>query len=502
MYKKCRIFAVLLLILLVLIGCGHQDGDPVADVSLQDLLERAAAPVSAAGVGTVGVYVDVTTSMRGFLDGSGKTDTLYSLCLNTLGRQIASNYENVTFYRVDTPLWKVIEPEDVLEKARNTSYYKKSETFPKGKYDRLKEVDGYGNGYDSLCLTAALEEGTSHDLFILITDLYENSIGTNTNANSFISKIQQLTDLNDGKVFGLIGVKSIFAGPIYDTGPNGTSVYYGVDSPSYRPFYILLRGYPEHVQDFCETLGKRLEALDAERGTDYEISAFYEAPFWGLDYTAWKECANQLSPKKKFLWQEDLTVTVRDAAHPADTRELPVFGYQMSGKNAFQDHLYFAYSIAPPQREGFHMLAQEIGENASVSFLPEGKKVLCELPCLVREQNMRHWDGKAFDSDGRKDAFEVCRLYYDREEETLYAELSLDRTRLCGGLWRLDWKHVLEPRENASNSWLTDWQSPEGENADYSKTERLLDYAAPILKKMSDTESCVLHGTVYLNIQE
>ena len=145
MYKKCRIFAVLLLILLVLIGCGHQDGDPVADVSLQDLLERATAPISAAGVGTVGVYVDVTTSMRGFLDGSGKTDTLYSLCLNTLGRQIASNYENVTFYRVDTPLWKVIEPEDVLEKARNTSYYKKSETFPKGKYDRLKEVDGYGN---------------------------------------------------------------------------------------------------------------------------------------------------------------------------------------------------------------------------------------------------------------------------------------------------------------------------------------------------------------------
>ena len=64
-------------------------------------------------------------------------------------------------------MWRVDGLEDVLEQARDTSYYKMSESFKSKDYTKI----GEGSGYDSLCLTAALEEGRSQDLSILISNI-------------------------------------------------------------------------------------------------------------------------------------------------------------------------------------------------------------------------------------------------------------------------------------------------------------------------------------------
>lgn len=507
MYNKPRICTAFVLILLCLSGCF---GGSTPIVVLHDVLEQAPLPVSVTEVETVGVYVDVTKSMKGFLAHPKESDeeSLYSLCLNTMGRQIASSYKSVIFYRVDTPLWKVIGVEDVLEEARHTSYYEKSETFPKGRYStdglETEYKDNEYKGYECLCLTAALREGTKQDLFILITDLYENSIENNTNANAFISEIQQLANLNDDKVFGLIGVKSVFVGPVYDSGPNGKPTYHGspnADTDSYRPFYIFLRGYPEHVREFCDSMAKRLEGLGAQRGKDYETSVFYEDYFWGLDYTAWKGSANRLSPTKNFIWQDDLTVTVSDTDYRADNMEISVYGYKKGSKDAPQGSLYFSYSVDSAHQAEFHALAEKIGKEQSVDFLPGGEKVLCLLPCPVQERTISYWNGEIFTPDDRKDTFEVCGLYYDQDAETLYAELNLEDQHLTEGLWRFEWKHMLEGSETALHAWLDDWQSPE-KDIDYSKTERLRDYTKPMIEKLSNIEQCVLNGVAYLNIRE
>lgn len=497
MLCRRQIFAAAIPILICLNGCGSE----ASIVTVNDALERSVAPASAVEIQleTVGMYVDVTPSMEGFLHNFGSTNpTLYSLCLNELGILLTSKYDDITYYRVDTPLWRVDGPEDVLEQARDVSYYANSENFSGRGYTLI----GDGDGYSSTCLTAALCHGTKENLFILVTDLYENSTGKNTNANTLAKQIRSLAGQDDGKVFGLIGIKSVFSGDVYDIGPDGKSDEYGKDRLSYRPFYILLRGYPEHVQDFCQSMETHLKELRAQAGANYEITVFYEEPFWPVDYSSFKGCANPItnSQKRKSLWLDDTVVNVKAAGKRADDVVLPVYGYRQNTAGVSGDVLYFTYSIERTHREQFRALAAKIGEETTVNFLPGGERAVYMLPCPARALSMSRWneDNAAF-AERTTALFEVCGLYYDRDKEQLHAALYLADERLTQGLWRLEWKNVRETSDAELNPW---WQSWHASNADdYSKTAHLNDYIMPILEKASGTEQSILNAVAYLNIE-
>jgi len=493
-----RLVATVLL-LACLSGCRNASA-PAAPV--HDNLERAAEPQPTAKIESVGMYIDVTPSMAGFLNNPYSTgNTLYSLCLNKLGVLLAGKYAQTIYYRVDTPLWRVDGPEDVLEEARHASYYQRTEDINSGQYSPI----GTQGGYDSPCLTAALEEGRNQDLFILITDLYENSTGKNANANALANKIQELASSDDGKVFGLIGIKSIFSGTIYDIGPDGGSIDYGKDCLAYRSFYILLRGYPEHVQTFCQDMESRLKEHDAQKGKHYEITVFGERPFVSLDYTAFTECANLItnSKKKKSLWLDDAVVVVNAGKMQEGGTELPVYGYRKDTSSTFGGILYFAYSVAPERQEEFHALAEKAGERKTVNFLPNGETELYELSCHAQELTVSRWDGEAaFTAENKSGFFEVCGLYYDEDAEILYVGLRLEDAQLTPGLWRLQWKNMWKESGAEGNPWWQQWYTPSGETADYSKTERLLDYMEPILENAYGIEQSVLDAAVYLNIEE
>lgn len=501
-----RSLVTIIIILFCVSGCssGSSQSAPV----LYDVLQRNTETREEPPTETAGVYLDVTQSMKGFLTKPNDADkNRYSLFLHELGKLVAAEYGQLSYFRVDSPLWLVDGDEKVLEKGRYTDYYQESSSLRSRKnYTKI----GEGSGYRSLCLTTALDYGVNQDLFILVTDFYENSIDNNVNADAILEKINELAGRDDGKVFGLIGVNATFSGTIYDTGTNGAAVKYGTKPGENvtRPFYIILRGYPNQVRDFCDHMTQRMETIGMQRGTDYEATVFYVDGFSGPDYTSLNECANRLSPNKDFVWPY-ATVTIRDAKSQGSTVEKNVYGYRKSAASEAEEDriLYFSYTINEEQRDVFHALISKSTERKTVNFLPEGEKELLVIPCAIRERRVAIWDGSAaFTAQDTSiknggEYFEVLNIYYDEAQEVLYAALRLKDRQFTEGIWRLQWESVLDhPAEEAA--WWEDWHSKSGEEVDYSKTERLKEYVAPIIKKMPRETRSVLSGVIYLSVEE
>lgn len=499
-----RSLAAVVILGLCLSGCSVINTRPMPD--LYDVLPGTIVAETETKPETVGVYFDVTPSMAGFLtkQNNEEDNTLYSLCLHELGKLVAGQYGQVSCFRVDTPLWQVEGDENVFEEARKKEYYRDSSSLGRS-YIKI----GDESGYSSRCLTAALDYGTNQDLFVFITDFYENSIFNNVNAETVLSKFNELAGRDDGKVFGLIGIRSAFSGTIYDVGVDGASVKYGTGTEENvtRPFYMIIRGYPNQVRDFCEKMTKRLNTIGARKGEDYEATVFYVDGFSGLDYLSLKECENRLSPRKDFIWPYT-TVTIR-AETGESTVQKNVYGYRKSGasKDSGDRILYFSYTVDEEHREAFHALIAESTEKGVVEFLPEEEQELSVLPCTTRKRSTALWDGdmafvtQTASLENAGEYFEVLCIYYDEMREVLYAVLRLKDSRFDKGIWRLQWASVLDDPAEA-DTWWEDWTSPSGADVDYSKTERLTEYVETIAEKMPHADRTVLNGVVYLEIEE
>lgn len=472
--------AAIVCLLLALTGCAAGGSDvPLWDtLAVEEEAGTAEAPTE-----SVGVYVDTTPSMQGFVtrkDGEEGAANYYVTCLDEIDKMLALDYdpEDICYYRVDTPLWEV--PENALKEAMEASYYVSSDSLEGRRgYERAKSAEG--SGYASPCLSAALKEGKAQDLFILITDFYENDAQT-----SVLLEAIKETALDDGeKVFGLVGVRAGFRGKIYDSGADGKTVDYGMDEDAYRPFYVIVRGYPETVADFCGRLKERLNAPDGA----CESSVFYQETFTGLDYRDFGGCESYW---KGFLWYNGLTVAVNASA------ELPVFEYQ---KADGEREALFSYSVPKARQEEFHRLADEIGTPEAVD-LGTGEQELERLNCLTLNPSAARWSAEESSfvtADGGGDLFEIGRVYYDRASETLYVGLRLAEERLQAGIWRLQWQTAADT-ETDELPWWREWNCENG-TWDYSKTERLNDYVDAMTKTLSQAEQCVLSGAVYLNVE-
>ena len=109
--KKYVIFITILCIALCM-GCTSKPKINLSDSVPQMLPEpnsKTKKPEK------IGIYVDVTPSMQGFL-GMDKSfyknlvkETKYMVCLDEINNIVSSQYINnqINYYRVDTPLWMV-----------------------------------------------------------------------------------------------------------------------------------------------------------------------------------------------------------------------------------------------------------------------------------------------------------------------------------------------------------------------------------------------------------
>lgn len=489
MIKKI-ISVTFMLLLVCLYGCDNNR------VVYSDSLETASKKEDVFPLKEVGIYIDVTSSMKGFLNNPySEGDTLYSLCLHEMGKLIAVKYSEPAFYRVDTPLWRVHESGETLEDARNADYYSDSAGFSK-EYEKI----GESSGYDALCLTPALENGRDQSLSILITDFYENSTGKNTNADKLIAEIRKLSNLDDEKVFGLIGIKSVFAGTIYDVGPNGDSIKYGLDELAYRPFYVIVRGYPNHVREFCNSMIKRLESIGAQRGLDFESTLFCYQHFPTLDYTDFMYCANDTTRNSKLIQSGRSSVDIKDSN--GQISNLPVYNYRKSTDIGEARTLYFAYAVGSVCQDKFHALAEKSGELVRVDFLQK-EKDLYVLPSISQNMEIAYRSEKnTFEPENKEDSFVVQEIYYDKSDEMLYVALLLDDRQIDTKLLRLRWASALSQPDLSLEPWWESWNSPTGEDVDYGKTERLTDYVSPILEELSNSRGCILNGVAYLMVKD
>lgn len=449
---------------------------------------------------TVGVYMDTTPSMEGFLctRRAVSTTNYYKNCLDELRNMIARSYalEDTYFYRVDTSVWKTNE--DVLSRALDSGYYDSSELLEvrrrgpddSGEPRYIDVLNGTGDtdrlgktGYSTACLTAALEEGQKEDFFILITDLYENK---SENARELIGKFGELSGQDDGKVFGFLAIRTPFAGEVYDQGPDDRKTEYGIDEDAMRPFYVVVRGYPDEVSEFCYSIQERLAISDE----NCICSIFDQSSFPGLNYQDFITCNNF---DRKWIWSSGYKKVEING-----TDEMMIFDYR--GKSgAFSEELLFSYRVPDELQEELSKAAKRFGdlELASDDGTGTGRY---HMPSSSKEMNLALWSGSdtmTFQSTDDKNAtFVVSSLLYDETQGTMRVGLKVKG--LTRGTWRLQWKNVLEYQEEKNDWWLA-WGSGSG-STDCSKTQRLGDYIGAIQEHTGQKEFCLLHGTIYLYV--
>lgn len=455
-------------------GCTNQKKVICDEIATGSQIAQPSPPTK-----TVGIYMDVTKSMSGFLCEKRKVSSpnYYTICLDELHHMMISNYgiENICFYRVDTSVWET--GENVLEEALDSKYYSSSTELAKSRgYKNVSE----GTNYSFPCLTAALEAGQREDFSILITDLYENE---SENVDLLIGKFGELAGKDDGKVFGCIAIRAPFAGEVYDIGAYGQTAEYGLDSDRFRPFYIVVRGYPNAVSDFCNCMEQRIDAPSA----DLVSCVFYTLAYQGVDFQNFKGCR---SYDRKGIWIDDSREVKIN-----DSRTVPVYKY-CGNADILSKEILFSYNVPKDYQKDILDYARQIADKEPVSN--EGTQPLISLPVQVKDaQIARLSDSKdAFEVPDECEAtFVVSSLSYDENQEILHVGLQIQNFQ--PGVWRLQWKNIAKEEESF---WWEEWGSHSG-SQDFSKTERLVDFVGSIRKNTSQSEFCLLNGTIYLSVK-
>lgn len=444
----------------------------------------------------IGIYVDATPSMQGFL--GMRTDayrnviheTRYVDCLNEIDNIIASRYDSksLTYYRVDTPLWETSE--NVLKEAQNAGYYSNSELYAEAKaYHMIDLIDDDGSGYDSWCLTNALLNCKDEDLSILITDFYENERAT----NRVIDALKQNLTLGktNEKTVGIVGILSEFAGLVYDLLPNGERIEYGIvdgdvteDDICYRQFYVIVIGFPDEVQDFCNYLKDNMN-MDGECIND---TVFYENEIYGLDYADFGQCYSRSNEKNDKLWP-DVKVLINDSM------EFP--SYEYYNKTDSWKDIWVSYKASDT------LLDQELeGEIFAIS-LPNGQTVeVLEVPCTIGGQNVSFWnpDEPCYETaDSLKDFFQIKAVYFSPQEKELFVQFGLSNEGRRQISLKLNCQVYYDYPQGIRMDWVEDWNLRSNEY-DCRKTKGLKEYMNALKGGMPKRNDLLLDFVFYINI--
>lgn len=481
-----NIIGLTILLCVFVSGCGKFKFDNLQDKMLvmQDEPEYEEKKAE-----HIGVYVDVTPSMKGFL--GMQTDaykevieeTRYMTCLDEINKIITAKYneQQITNYRVDTPLWQT--DENVLDKARRTEYYGNSAYMDKG-YTMIDLIEDDGAGYESWCLSNALKNCKGEDFSIIVTDFYENDGA----ASAVIEALKENVQLENenGKTVGIIGIKSEFAGTIYDISTFKKEVEYGIVkgevSPEdivYRQFFIIVIGYPNTVKEFCFQLEESMNLADK----DLNYTVFFENNFYSLDYTNFNQCYSISEEYGDRLWPE-ATVIINN------NFEMGVYDY--SGQ---EDDIVLSY-----EAEGSALINElKKGNVSKVKFPNISEMEMYEVECFLEEQ-ICLWDQelKIFKEDSSlKDIFHIEKVCYAPEENQIYVWLKVTGSNLPKIPAKLYGKLYYEKRNDLNCDWIKDWNLANGEG-DYEKTRNLKEYFDGILEKMPDKNNLLLDFSFYL----
>lgn len=442
-------------------------------------------------INSIGIYVDVTPSMEGFLGMTTENyktlveETRYMLCLDEIDKIIAGYDSNViTYYRVDTPLWKT--KENVLKNAKKHNYYINSKFF-EDNYEKIDLIEDDGEDYNSLCLTNAILNCKEDDFSVIITDFYEN----NKEASEVIRVLKEKKSISSDKTIGVIGIKSEYAGVIYDY--NSKGIEYGVldgtftkDDICYRQFFVIVIGYSEIIQKFCQHMKENMNLSEE----DIKYILFFEDKIYGLDYTNFNECHTRSNRSDYKLWPYG-TVKINEKIF------LDVFDY--SNKRGIDRDVVVSYSV-----EGSALIKElQKGKKCLVKIPDIEEKELIEVPYYIEKNEISSWrkeENCYIENTDLVNLFYIENVFYSQEDELLYIWFKISSKDLPPLSLKLGCQIYLNKVDDIEEEWVEEWNI-ENNEIDYEKTKNLKEYFNAMKPQVLEKNRVLLNFVFYINCQ-
>lgn len=196
----------------------------------------------------IAIQVDATPSMAGFV----KTDrqSNYEQTLEILDTTAAASWARtkakINYYAFGTERRQITRSSYI--QARKPDFY---------------NIGGVFNDGQLTAAISKLNKGKSPSLSVIVTDLYQ----TDSDITSVLEQLKKLY-LQQDMAVGVLGIKSQFAGTVFDIGINKlTRVYRTTNAKpdTYRPFYVMFLGkYHDIVYYFRKLQEKNSELFPGE----------------------------------------------------------------------------------------------------------------------------------------------------------------------------------------------------------------------------------------------
>lgn len=499
--RPMKIIPTIIFAISLCVGCQAGCGEP--EVPFSDTLPVASdePEIKDNKVEKIGVYVDATPSMKGFLGMQEEFykklvgETVYLTCLDELDNLLSVKYdrEDMDYYRVDTPLWR--SGENVLKKAKDAAFYSdKLYAENKKKYKKIDLIKGDGEGYGSYCLTNALLNCRKDDLSIIVTDFYENEVAS-SDVTAALKKNMSFGG-NAERTIGLVGIKSEFAGDIYDLpGKKGAVTHGSLNSKAkkkdikYRQFFVIVIGGPKEVTEFCNDLQENM-GLEGGRVVS---TVFYENELYGLDYHDYRKCFSRNDKRKNYFMPLQ-----RMVINGEEVPEQYIYQY----KNITDESKEIVVSYAVDSESLKTRLRAWKPDTVSIPIPEPCEKELAEIPFTMENNMVGVWDENAFIvSEDHIGAFEVQRLYYSQQDNLLYVVFRMnDVQKLNGGFKFYVELGTDSEQKDELCDWADDWNISK-QNLDYEKTLRLKDYVEAIKLSMPEHNHVMLSFSFYVYVE-
>jgi hypothetical protein len=245
MPKTSYIICVVLLFLdLVLFSCKTEKLYSLPPPKFPDEMPDKSTKITAE------VFFDASLSMQGFANPGIATD--YARVLDRLEGSLTSGWPQsaVKFFRFGAGVLELSAAERSSLNFAKPSFYDNPE---------LKS---------STLIENAIRAAKAENLTIIITDLFQND----ADVTKLISLLKD-NFLAKGCAVGLFGIKSAFAGTVYDVGIN----YDKFDYSGLRPFYLLMIGKHADIAYLFDCLKARI-AVRPEKYNFILFSQYFSSP--------------------------------------------------------------------------------------------------------------------------------------------------------------------------------------------------------------------------------
>lgn len=509
-YIRCLLSLFIIVLSGVLSGCetGVAELGGISDNNMEEAEERYREEISE--VNSVGIYVDATPSMEGYIGWHMESTnkkypcateeqlndfislvplTVYRRCLQQINMNINSIFtaeEKLRFYCADTTLWQT--EKNVLEEAEKYTFYRDSNN--KKGYTMVEEfADKYTGWYSTPSISFAINNTVKEDFSIVITDLYENE------SNS-IALIQQLKKIRARKgkqvSIGILGIKSEFAGRIYDIagcppqnyGVVGKTENLTQEDIKFRPFYVIMIGDKEKIEVLFDAF---YQGIDVD-SIQIEKALFSDSEVRGLDYN---DYAGFGTNNDSHIYTSNINIF-----NKGEETKLELINMESKDLKNFE-RIYLLYDISSDSLKNY--LKNKKGESRELTI--SEMKVRGEVieDCIWEEtQILSYKETEGFGNEKIKEAMKVENIYILEEENQIAVECRFDKNAIEGGIYKFSGKIMIK-EQNAADKWIHEWNSSknilEGE-----KTHNLNNYYNAIRNTFSTDAQNILNFSFYFKI--